>query len=928
MEKVDELKSKFLDLIQGNAKIPVVGNLPDYELLHQEKATEVSTSNSQPPERPSDQEILESIDEKYFTIDKDFDAGRYELGKIENMSNTDKIEEYLQQLRQQQLVVSNNVLQMILEKQSACQDEFNNVVDVEKCVEDALHSVKESRSKLETATRHFTTASLGILANYRKRTLVQQLLRYLKTIKTMHETESRMPDLFKNGDYSGAIDLLLECQRVAARYRHFTCIDALSSKLQDTLVMAEEHLDGALSTMCQGFDEFVYRELQSAYALLGKTEVAIDQLHMHFISAVQKKSCFVVQSYSVIEASSSEDKKLYPQLCKDIPEEHFIPCLLTLCRALWQIILSYHKVVTWHLKNPRENKGDAGFEANYNEQYVKNKLNSGLAKLWQDVQTKVSSLVLAANLSNYKIDDFLEVLSILHRFSQIGEELCDSESKEVADSVRTQSICYFNKFHADKLDDLKVFLENEAWTPCPVREDFTCLHLQEFRGLRSCVEQCAGISGRHNDSSVDGSSTGANFFNRFPDPKGPTPFDMSFHPDSRDEHIMSSVNEDMSGYYSEESEEDVAISPDGVHTGKHSKFGTSATNRCRLLTNTTLSVLRLCGKYLQMSRLLRSISVEVVTALTQLFEYYLYTIHTFFASDTPNCLCPSVSSLKLVSVIKRIKESLLQNESQDLDVTVDEALVSPMVDLQTSETLYGLRERVVAVESLIFLAQEFEFLKKYLEQLLESQGSSIHYLQQFYSQTVSVAHEMRKPVYACVAWRSVDSRQVLAMMSKVDWEVKEIMSEHSKYVDFIFQELHNFKKGLTEVDSTIQIPEPSVHAIWECLVMLIAHLFVEGFASSKKCSSAGRALMQLDFAQYMSKLEKLCPLRPVPYYEFVEVYAKAYYQIEEDLENWIKEHSEYSSKQLLALVSCTCQSKKNRQRLTAFIEEMEKKDIR
>lgn len=920
MEKVDELKSKFLDLIQGNAKIPVVGNLSDYTQILQENHGEENKSHPQ-TDRPSDQEILETIDQKYFTTDKEFDAGRYELSKIEDMTKIEKIEEYIVQLKQQQLVVSNNVLQMILEKQSACQEESKNVVDAEKLVDETLENVRDTRGKLEIATRHFTTTSLGILANYRKRTVAQQLLRYLKTIKTMHETESRMPELFKSGDFSGAINLLLECQRVAAKYRHFTCIDALNSKLQDTLVMAEEHLDTALSNMCQEFDESVYRKLQSAYSLLGKTEVAIDQLHMHFISAVQKKSCYVVQSCTIIEASSSNDKKLYAQMCEEIPEEHFIPCLLSLCKALWRIILSYHQVVSWHLKNPREVGGDADFEANYNDQYVKNKLNSGLNKLWLDVQTKVTSLVLAANLSNYKIDDFLEVLSILHRFSQIGEELCDSESKEVADSVKKQSINYFNKFHADKLDDLKVFLENEAWTPCPVRSDFTCLHLQEFRGLRSSVELCAGVI--HNSSSIDGSSTGANFFNRFPDPKGPTPFDVSFHPDSTDEHITGNSNHEHEENYSEDEEEEVGMSDKHLketsHGGTHSR---------RLLTNTTLSVLRLCGKYLQMSRLLRSISVEVVSALTQLFEYYLYTIHAFFACDTPNTLCPSVSSLKLASVIKRIKESLLQNKTQDLDVTIDEALVFPMVDLERAETLYGLRERIVAVESLIFLASQFEFLKPYLEQLLETQGSSIHYLQQFYSQTVSVAFEIRKPVYACVAWRVVDSKQVLLMISKVEWDVKVVMTEHNKYVDFIFHDLHNFKNVMHDIDSAVRIPEPTVSALWECVLMLVSRLFVEGFASSKKSSDAGRALMQLDFAQFISKVDKLCPLRPVPYKDHVETFAKAYYQTEEELENWIKEHNEYSSKQLLGLVNCVCQSKKQRQKLSAFIEDLEKKDFR
>jgi hypothetical protein len=60
-------------------------------------------------------------------------------------------------------------------------------------------------------------------------------------------TEERLQELLNEGNYPGAIGLLLECQSAAATYRHFMCVAALSGKLQDTLEMAEEQLDQALA---------------------------------------------------------------------------------------------------------------------------------------------------------------------------------------------------------------------------------------------------------------------------------------------------------------------------------------------------------------------------------------------------------------------------------------------------------------------------------------------------------------------------------------------------------------------------------------------------------------------------------------------------------------------------------------------------------
>lgn len=87
--------------------------------------------------------------------------------------------------------------------------------------------------------------------------------------------------------------------------------------------------------------------------------------------------------------------------------------------------------------------------------------------------------------------------------------------------------------------------------------------------------------------------------------------------------------------------------------------------------------------------------------------------------------------------------------------------------------------------------------------------------------------------------------------------------------------------------------------------------------------------MQLDFTQLQSKFEKISGIRPMPHKEYVEAYVKAYYLTETDLEKWIREHSEYSSKHMLSLVGCACQNnKKTKQRLISAIEEMERTGVR
>lgn len=65
--------------------------------------------------------------------------------------------------------------------------------------------------------------------------------------------------------------------------------------------------------------------------------------------------------------------------------------------------------------------------------------------------------------------------------------------------------------------------------------------------------------------------------------------------------------------------------------------------------------------------------------------------------------------------------------------------------------------------------------------------------------------------------------------------------------------------------------------------------------------------MQLDFQQFLMKLEKLTDLRPIPDKEFVETYIKAYYLTENDMEQFIKNHRVSSSARFTPSPSRPCQ---------------------
>lgn len=935
---MDDIKSKFLELLskeEFREKIPIVNSPVQYEYTslnnHPTTSEAIQNTTVNNDDIPSDTDILDNIEKEYF-IENGFDPSRYELMKISHTLKMEQIENNLHHLQSQLAVVSKKVLNMILENQTTCQQEFNKIQDICDSLKMSVMVCQNARDNLHTAQKLFTTASLGILSNYRKRKIILELLKSLNTIKTLLKTETRLEELLAEGDFPGAISIILECQQAALTYRHFKCVVVLAGKLQDTLVMTEEQLDVALASICQTFSAEIYSKLQSAYAQLGKRRIAMDQLHMHYTSAIHNSAFNVVYHFlRRRQETSPNSKKPYAQLCKQVEDSKLIECLLKLCQTLWSILRSYNGVVNWHSTNsdkPFVTDGD-DVEQNINEQYIKQKLETGLGKLWHDVQSRVSLLINGCDVSYFKFDDFLRILAILHKLIQVGEEFCGSDSAELQSSMKEQSSNYFRNYHLSRLGELRLFLENEAWTPCPVKDDFNLLHLQEFRDLRYVVQNASLKKNirKHSDSADKLSCGSSGYFSRYLDIS--TPFDCFSDlesPLSWEEDIL--LIEDANSVYGSEESEDESERKRKTNNCSRKTYQKPPSI---LLTNTTLTVLRQCGRYLQMSHLLRSITSDVIVCLRQLFEYYLYAVCIFYFGDLPEVTSSSVqySIHKLKSVLKRIEDNLIQTSESETDNVTNKVLapcISPTVDLTDSEKLYGLSERLVGVESLVLLSEQFNLLRDYLEHSINNDDTDKHALNLFYSQVISVAGEVRKPVYECVARKVIDSKNILNLMSKVNWEVKDVMCQHSQYVDVLLRELQIFAMRLEHVSSSVTISSVVSNHLWQSIAEFLSEIFVEGFSNAKKCSNGGRALMQLDYTQLMLTLEKLSGLKPIPRREFVESYVKAYYLPESALQNWITEHTEYSSKQQIALVSCTCSNnKKTRQKLINIIEEMDRK---
>lgn len=79
--------------------------------------------------------------------------------------------------------------------------------------------------------------------------------------------------------------------------------------------------------------------------------------------------------------------------------------------------------------------------------------------------------------------------------------------------------------------------------------------------------------------------------------------------------------------------------------------------------------------------------------------------------------------------------------------------------------------------------------------------------------------------------------------------------------NFVLQELEHFNRSLKELSKIATVTKDVSDTLWTLVVWLTNRTFVEGYSGAKKCSNEGRALMQLDYQQFIMNVEKLTLLR-------------------------------------------------------------------
>lgn len=789
---------------------------------------------------------------------------------------------------------------------------------IQKLVQELKQSkelCKNSRYSVNEAKTQLANGGLFVIALYERKERYLNMVKHLQNIKKILNMRKQVQEKVKLGEFGKAIAICQECSQLMQEYSRFESLKKLD--INSDYNALKKKLDNALGQTCKfPFSAEFYQKTINALKLIRKSSRVVKRLNYHFLNWISVTCTNTVMSHVFMDPDNiqlaEEIKKLkLEHLCKKVSEVNFVGCLRMILEQMIDILFAHYDMTEWHAPD----SDTAGGSSFYKE--IREGLLQFKGTMWELMQKTLSHLCSPSRLCSFKLENFLDITDSLSTFSDIGEDFCGDPAHKLRGVIRQLGKAYFYDFHSQRMEDLRQMLENEMWSKCPVQPRFSVTDIREVSVIME--DRISTTSSTTTDDSKKG------IFLNLRKISG-NPFTKDRFTGSNLSFINNNINNSSTAdkirkksskfvYNIDDDDPDLSVSSidefDGRQVTKPNKLlqqpeeeviGVVETDTGPLITTTTIALLRFIGKYMGLMKVLNPTAGDVCIGLMQIIHLYTYAIYTFFGPPSI-----TVSGMRVSNAMKKwISDVGPRVTVKFSDPNKPPVRYIPGIKLNdqvqiSSTSMYGLMQRCISAESLIFVHQAMNTIKSSLQKLLPKTHSTT--LAQFYESAVKVLPEVRALIYKDLCHKLVPGENLIKLVSEVNWNTKGLSMTHSPYVDQISTLLEGLKRRLAGLQKILLQPVPFVimRITWAAIISHIFDCLVEGYATTS-CSNEGRALMGIDFQNIQQVCEKVSEIRPCPHVSFVEGYIKAFYHRDSEMEQWVREHPEYTTKQLMALV--------------------------
>ncbi|XP_054812023.1 LOW QUALITY PROTEIN: uncharacterized protein LOC129313133 [Prosopis cineraria] len=205
--------------------------------------------------------------------------------------------------------------------------------------------------------RHLTSSmnevSRDLIVNSysKKKQALLDMLPILTELQRALEMQSTLELLVQEGNYCKAFQVLSEFLQLLDSLSELSAIQEMTRGVEVWLGKTLQKLDALLLGVCQEFKEDSYLTVIDAYALIGDVTGLAEKIQSFFMQEVISETHSVLKAvvYEDEEAPLQNSRLTYSDLCLQISESKFRPCLLRTLAVLFELMHSYHEIMEFQL---------------------------------------------------------------------------------------------------------------------------------------------------------------------------------------------------------------------------------------------------------------------------------------------------------------------------------------------------------------------------------------------------------------------------------------------------------------------------------------------------------------------------------------------------------------------------------------------------
>uniref|UniRef100_A0A7S4UPW7 Syndetin C-terminal domain-containing protein n=2 Tax=Guillardia theta TaxID=55529 RepID=A0A7S4UPW7_GUITH len=232
--------------------------------------------------------------------------------------------------------------------------------------------------------------------------------------------------------------------------------------------------------------------------------------------------------------------------------------------------------------------------------------------------------------------------------------------------------------------------------------------------------------------------------------------------------------------------------------------------------------------------------------------------------------------------------------------------------LKSPDAFFGLGERCVAIESLLFLVEVMQAVRVSLSQLSVPKSASD--VKSIFKEIVEHVEELREMIYSRFPHICISMSDIVNQIAHMKWDSKDLAQRHSQYVDVIHERFLQFFSALDQMRKFL--PDEMRPILLRASILHIMENLVEGYSKIRHVGPNTPLLMSNDINTLKSAMEMIpgmeeFGLKPLPFFTHVELFIKGYFLPPDSpqvMVEWAYQHPFYPPHQVLGLVQAVIES--------------------